>query len=115
MRWIHPVIAGFAAMTLAGAAPSQTNTLLAPWTGQYGGVPAFDKMVLGSLKPALEAGMAKDLAELDAIAKNPQPPTFENTIAAMERAGRDFDRVMTYWEVWGSNLSTPEFRKVQEE
>jgi peptidyl-dipeptidase Dcp len=89
------------------------NVLLAEWTGPYGGVPAFDKMELADLKPALDAGMARSLAEIDAIAENPEPPTFENTIVAMERTGRDLDRVQTYRRIWGSNLSSPEFREIQ--
>jgi peptidyl-dipeptidase Dcp len=121
MRWILPVVAGFSALTLVWGAASRTpegtsnNPLLAPWTGPYGGVPAFDKMDLAAIKPALEAGMAKSLEELDAIASNPAPPTFENTIAAMERSGRDLDRVSAYWGIWGDNLSTPEFRVIEEE
>ena len=91
------------------------NGLLAEWTGLYGGVPAFDRMELGGLKPALEAGMAEQLAEIDAIAADPAPPTFANTIEALERAGRTLDRVMTYWGIWSSNLSNPEFRDIQQE
>jgi peptidyl-dipeptidase Dcp len=95
--------------------PADSNTLLAEWTGPYGGVPAFDRMDLDALKPALEAGMARHLEEIDGIADNPEPPTFENTIVAMERAGRDLDRVLTYWGIWRSNRSTPEFREIQQE
>ena len=95
--------------------PMNDNPLLAPWTGPYGGVPAFDKMDLEALKPALEAGMAMQLEEIDAVAGNPEPATFENTILAMERAGRDLDRVFTYWGIWSGNRSTPEFRKIQRE
>ncbi len=90
-----------------------TNVLLAEWTGPYGGVPAFDRMDLELLEPALETGMARQLAEIDAIAGNPAPATFDNTIAAMERSGRDLERVFTYWSIWSSNRSTPEFRAIQ--
>ena len=93
----------------------ESNTLLAEWTGPYGGVPAFDKMDLDALKPALETGMARQLAEIDAIASNPEPPTFENTIVAMERVGHDLGRVFTYYGIWSSNRSTPEFREIQRE
>ncbi len=72
-------------------------------------------MDLTALKPALEAGMALQLEEIDAIAANPEPPTFENTILAMERAGRDLDRVLAYWGIWRGNLSTPGFREIQRE
>jgi peptidyl-dipeptidase Dcp len=88
---------------------------MAEWAGPYGGVPAFDKMDLEALKPALEAGMARQLEEIDAIARNPEPATFENTIVAMERAGRDLDRVLTYQGIWSANRSTPEFRSIQQE
>lgn len=91
------------------------NILLAEWAGPYGGVPAFDEMDLAALKPALEAGMALKLDEVDAIAQNPDPPTFENTILPLERSGRDLDRVFAYWGIWRSNLSTPEFREILQE
>lgn len=94
------------------AAPS-ANPLLAEWSGPYGGVPAFDKMDLADVEPALEQGMAEQLREIEAIAGNPAPPTFENTIEAMERAGRTLSRAFTYYGIWGSNLSTPEFREIQ--
>jgi peptidyl-dipeptidase Dcp len=91
------------------------NPLLAKWTGPNGGEPAFDKMDLAQIKPALEAGMSAHLAEIDAIANNPAKASFANTIEAMERAGEPLDRAMTYYGIWGSNLSTPEFREIQKE
>lgn len=98
------------------AAPADTaNVLLAPWTGPYGGVPAFDKMDLTQLKPALESAMAAHLVELDAIANNPEPASFENTIVAMERSGQTLGRVFTYYGIWTSNLSSPEVRAVEQE
>ena len=93
----------------------EQNPLLTEWTGPYGGVPAFDKMNLSDLKPALIKGMAGHLAEIDAIANNTAAPTFENTIAAMEKAGEAINRTFVYYGIWGSNLSTPEFRKLQTE
>ena len=93
----------------------EDNILLAEWTGPHGGVPAFDKMTLDAVKPALETGMARNLEEIDLIARNPEPPTFRNTIVAMEGSGRDLDRVLTYYGLWSANLSTPEFREIQQE
>lgn len=90
------------------------NPLLAEWSGPFGGVPAFDRMQVADLEPAIEAGIAAHLAELDAIARDPAPPTFANTIEAMERAGQPLSRVFTYYGIWSSNLSTPEFRAVQQ-
>ena len=50
--------------------------------------PQFDKIKDGDFAPAFDAGMAQELAEIDAIANNPQPPTFQNTIVAMEKTGQ---------------------------
>ncbi len=115
-----------AALVVAGAASAREVTemdqaktnghsLLEEWSGPYGGVPAFGQVELSALKPSLEEGMKRNLAEIDAIANNPEPPTFENTIVALERTGRDIGRVFTYWGIWSSNRSTPEFREIQRE
>ncbi len=93
----------------------RANALLAEWTGPNGGVPAFDRMDLALVKPALEAGMAASLADIDAIAGNPAKASFANTIEAMERAGEPLDRAQTYYSIWQSNLSSPEFRDIQKE
>ncbi|HXV75157.1 MAG TPA: M3 family metallopeptidase [Candidatus Polarisedimenticolaceae bacterium] len=92
----------------------QEDILLAEWSGPHGGVPAFDAMDLAVLEPALEAGMAMQLEEIDAIAADPAPPDFDNTIVAMERTGRPLSRAMTYMGIWRSNMSTPEFREIQQ-
>ena len=98
------------------AAPARSdNPLLAPWTGPYSGVPPFDRVRVEHFKPALEAAMAENLAEIDRIARNPEAPTFENTLAAMERAGHTLDRVSTVYSVWSSTLNTPEFQGVERE
>jgi peptidyl-dipeptidase Dcp len=52
------------------------------------GAPPFDKIKDADYQPAIEAGMAQELAEIDKIADNPAAPTFENTLVAMERSGR---------------------------
>ena len=93
----------------------QHNPLLAEFTGPYGGVPAFDKMDLADLKPALEKGMALNLADVDAIANNPEPANFQNTIVALEKSGSDLSRVFRYWGIWSSNKNSPEFRDIQKE
>ncbi|MCW8832713.1 MAG: M3 family metallopeptidase, partial [Colwellia sp.] len=89
--------------------------LLAKWQGPYQGVPAFDKVSLIGLIPAIEEGMKLNLAEIEAIANSTEAPTFENTIVAMEKTGYDLARVFTYWGIWRSNESSPEFRKIQAE
>ncbi|MDY6885234.1 MAG: M3 family peptidase, partial [Pseudomonadota bacterium] len=91
------------------------NVLLQEFKGPYDGVPAFDKMKLEDLKPALEKAMALNLEEIEAIANNEAPPTFENVIVEMERAGAELGRVFTYYGIWSANKSSPEFREIQAE
>lgn len=91
------------------------NPLVAEWTGPYGGIPPFDKIRVGDFEPALEAGMKKHLEEIDKIASSPEPASFKNTIAAMERAGKMLDRVQRIYSIWSGNMSTPEFQAVQRE
>ncbi|SDS77306.1 peptidyl-dipeptidase Dcp Metallo peptidase. MEROPS family M03A [Gillisia sp. Hel1_33_143] len=91
-----------------------SNPLLQKWNGPYGGVPAFNKMDLQQLKPAMEEAMKLHLEQIEAIANNKKPATFENTILAMESAGKPLDRVFTYYGIWSSNLSSPEFREIQQ-
>ena len=91
------------------------NVLIQKWTGPFDGVPAFDKMTVADVKPAMEEAMKLNLEEIDAIANNTEAPTFENTIVAMERSGKALDRVFTYYGIMSSNTSTPEFRDVQTE
>lgn len=125
MRSIAFLTLGVAGLALASSGCNSTasyatddmskNTLTAEWTGPYQGVPAFDEMDVADVKPALEMGMAANLREIEAIASNPEPPTFENTIVAMEDTGRVLGRVFAYYGLWSSNLSTPEFREIQAE
>jgi peptidyl-dipeptidase Dcp len=89
------------------------NVLLKEWTGPYGGLPAFDKMNLVDIIPALEKGMELNLAEIDEIANNSAPATFENTIVELERSGEDLNRVFTYYYIWSSNNSSEEYREIQ--
>ena len=94
---------------------SKANPLLKSWTGPYGGVPSFDQMSVADIKPALETAMALNMAEIKAIAADPRPATFDNTIVPLEKSGPELDRVFSYYGIWRSNLSTPEFRAIQQE
>jgi peptidyl-dipeptidase Dcp len=66
--------------------------------------PPFDKIKDQDYQPAIEAGMARQRAEVEAIAANPAAPTFENTLVAMEKTGLLLDRVMAAFRgVTGAN------------
>jgi peptidyl-dipeptidase Dcp len=89
------------------------NVLLQPFTGPYEGVPAFDQMDLTLLTSAVEQGMALQLAEIDAITANPAPATFANTFVPLEQAVEALGTAFTYYGIWRSNMSSPEFREIQ--
>jgi peptidyl-dipeptidase Dcp len=59
--------------------------------------------------------MAEQLVEIDKIAGNAAAPDFDNTIAALERSGRTFNRVQTVYGVWSSTMNGAEFQVVQTE
>ncbi|HEV2397590.1 MAG TPA: peptidyl-dipeptidase Dcp [Candidatus Sulfotelmatobacter sp.] len=112
---------------LAAALPQISSNAATPPTEQFGPsnpfyapsplplqAPPFDKIKDSDYQPALEAGMAQQRDELRAIAENPQPPTFENTLVALEKSGQLFQRVaLVFNGVAGANLS-PELEKLQE-
>ena len=70
-----------------------SNPFYAPSTLPFQ-APPFDKIKDRQYQPAIEAGMAQELAEMQRIADNPAPPTFDNTFVAMERSGQLLDRAL---------------------
>jgi peptidyl-dipeptidase Dcp len=86
------------------------NPLTEPWPGPYGGVPPWDKVRAEDFPAAFEAALADERASVARIAADPAPPTFENTVEALEHAGRMRDRVQRVFGVMRLNLSTPEYR-----
>lgn len=102
-----------AAKPVAPPAPKATHLdLLAEWTGPHGGVPPWDKVQTELLLPAIDEGAKRYLAEIDAIAKSTEPPTFDNTLAALERAGKPLDRAARLFYVHSANLNTPEIQQL---
>ena len=55
--------------------------------------PPFDKIKDSDYQPAIEEGMKQQLVEIKKIAENPAPPTFENTLVALEKSGQLLSRV----------------------
>ena len=82
-------------ITLSGQQPppaAAPNPLLQAWTTPFG-VPPFDAIKAEHFLPAIRAGIDQQRKEIDAIANNPEPPTFANTLEAMENAGELLARV----------------------
>jgi peptidyl-dipeptidase Dcp len=72
--------------------PGGGNIFFEAWTTPDG-VPPFDQAAPEQFRPAFARALAEHAAEISKIAANPEPPTFDNTIAAMEKSGRALDRV----------------------
>jgi peptidyl-dipeptidase Dcp len=72
--------------------PSSENPLLSDWAGAFG-LPPFAAIEAEHFRPAFDRAIAAHRAEIEAIADNPAPPSFANTVDALERSGGDLERV----------------------
>src|SRR3974390_1647910 len=98
--------------TAADFGPS--NPFYAPSNLPYQSIP-FDKIKDSDYQPAIEAGMAEQLKEVQAIANNPAPPTFDNTLVALEKSGRLLTRAASaFFAVAGANTN-PTLLKIRSE
>jgi len=78
-------------------------------------LPPFDRIHDSDYRPAFQAGMAEQLRQVAAIAHNSEPPTFANTIVALERSGRLLERVETTFSNLNSCNSDPEMQQIDTE
>lgn len=128
------VLAGVSALAIQGCSQTMTDTaaastdsaasadafdmtephdvLLAEWEGPYGGLPPWDKTDPALFMPAIDEGIARLEADVDRIASEPNPPTFQNTIVAMEKAGEPLDRATTLFYTLTSSRNTPEIQEL---
>jgi peptidyl-dipeptidase Dcp len=100
---------------ITAEAQENQNPLLKNWTGNYGGVPAFNDYKISDLKPAIKIAIKEKLDEYNTIANNSKPATFENTIVAMEKAGKKLSQAKAVFDIYSSNLNTPEFEPIEVE
>lgn len=92
---------------MPSSAPSlaDVNPAIVNWDGPLG-LPAFDKIADRDFEAAFAVALPAHLAEIDAIAKNTEAPTFKNTIIALERAGELLDRAASiFWNLSGANTN----------
>ncbi|MET4102097.1 peptidyl-dipeptidase Dcp [Roseovarius sp. MBR-78] len=83
-----------------------SNPLLAEWTAPFGLAP-FDAISDADFAPAFDAALAQARAEMQAIADAPEPPTFANTIEALEVSGKALDRVLSvFFTVAGADSNS---------
>ena len=93
---------------------SDSNPLLAPWDTRFG-LPPFDRIRPGHFPPALAAAMQEHLDEVAVIGTDPAPPSFDNTIAAMQRSGRALGRVAATLSNLVASLGGPALEAVDTE
>ncbi|WPY93310.1 M3 family metallopeptidase [Limimaricola variabilis] len=89
-----------------------TNPLLEPWDTPFG-LPPFDRIEDDHWKPAAEAAIAQARAAIEAIAADPEAPTFANTIAALEMADEPMGRVFGAFYAVASADSSPALQALQ--
>ena len=77
--------------------------------------PPFDRITDADYEPAFLAGMAEQTAEVRAIADNPEPPTFENTLVALEKSGELLDRVHAAFSAIAGAYTNPTVERIQQE
>ena len=90
------------------------NPLLADWTGAEA-APPFDRISPEHFRQAYERALAQHESEISAIAAGPAPPSFDNTIAAMERSGRVLTRVGNVFHVLVGAHSNDELLAIERE
>jgi len=76
--------------------------------------PPFNKIRDADYQTAIEAGIAQELNEVAEIADNPAPPTFENTIVAMEKAGQLLTRAQRVFSAVSEANTNPELQRIQQ-
>ncbi|MGH8213472.1 MAG: M3 family metallopeptidase, partial [Rhodanobacteraceae bacterium] len=103
------------AATVAAAAPAdiKSNPFYNASTLPFQ-APPFDKVKDADYQPAIEEGMRQHQAEIEKIADNPEPPTFDNTIVAMEKGGQMLNRAMNAFSAVAGANTDDTLQKVQE-
>lgn len=88
-----------------GDAKKMESELLKPWSGPYGGVPPWNLVRPDEFVANFDQAIAAARREIEAIANNPEPATFENTVVALETAGQALTRLNALFGVHSSNLN----------
>jgi peptidyl-dipeptidase Dcp len=88
------------------------NPLMSQSTLPYQTIP-FDKIKDDDYQPAIEAGMAEQIKEVEAIANNPAAPTFDNTLVALEKSGQLLQRAASAFFAQAGANTNPTLQKVR--
>lgn len=90
------------------------NPLLQPWTAPYG-LPPFARIAPAHFPPAFDAAMREHRDEIAAIGANPAPPTFANTLAALDASGRSYVRVAHVFHNLAASETSPALQEAERE
>ncbi len=90
------------------------NIFLQEWDTPYGTAP-FPQITMDQYRPAFDAGLAQQKANIEAIVNNPEAPTFENTILAFEETSPILEKVEGVFFNLSESDSTPEMQAIEEE
>ena len=90
------------------------NIFLQEWNTPYGTAP-FSKITIDQYRPAFDAGLAQQKANIQAIVDNPEAPTFDNTILAFEEASPILDKLEGVFFNLSESDSTPEMQAIEED
>jgi peptidyl-dipeptidase Dcp len=111
---------------LSASCSNNNSTSSSETAGNGGGGPFADTSILAyqapdfkhirnsDFQPALEEGMKQQLAEMGKIADNPDGPTFENTLIAMEKSGQLLARTGSVFNLLSGANTNPDLQKLQE-
>ncbi|RQM20900.1 hypothetical protein B5M09_004078 [Aphanomyces astaci] len=92
---------------------STNNPLLSDWSVRPFSLPPFEEIHASHFEPAIKVGIAEHLADLQQIAENPDAPTFDNTIKALDCAGALNGRILGVFHNLTSSICPPELRSVE--
>ena len=95
--------------TTAANVAVPNNVLLADWKGPYGGVPPWDQVRPEQFDEAIQFAIDELKREAAAIANNPAPPTFANTMEESDKAGERISNVLSVFSVMTDNMSSPAY------
>ncbi len=102
------------ALALSSLTACHENPFLSEWDTPYG-IPPFEKIKTGDYLPAIEEGIRQQSEEIEAIISQDETPTFENTVAALDRSGELLERVEGVLFNLSETDGTPELQAVVEE
>ena len=107
-------IAVILTIIMAAVSCNRSNPFLTEWENEYR-IPSFDQIEEAHYIPAIEAGIAQQQAEIEAIIADSAEPTFENVVVAYERSGAILDRVSSVLFNVSESDATESLQKIVEQ